>query len=46
MNAHLLVRGAPEPGAGIDWGATNVVLSPESDTESTPGYDLWSATNP
>ncbi|NNE70224.1 MAG: T9SS type A sorting domain-containing protein [Rhodothermales bacterium] len=37
------VRGAPEQGI-LDWGATNVVLSPESDVEGTPGWDLWSGT--
>lgn len=42
MSRIIGVRGAPEPGAGIDWGATNVVLSAETDTENTPGYDLWS----
>ncbi len=42
MSRFVGVRGAPEPGAGIDWGMTNIVLSPENDSENTPGYDLWS----
>lgn len=37
------VRGTPEQGV-LDWGATNVTLSQESDLEGTPGWDLWSGT--
>ncbi|MBO6574227.1 MAG: T9SS type A sorting domain-containing protein [Rhodothermales bacterium] len=37
------VRGAPEPGV-LDWGATNVVLSQESDVDGSPGWDIWSGT--
>jgi hypothetical protein len=29
-------------GGAIDWGITKVLLSSESESENTPGYDLWS----
>jgi hypothetical protein len=29
-------------GGSIDWDITKVLLSPESESEGTPGYDLWS----
>ena len=37
------VRGDDFAGSGpLDWNATDVILTPESDTENTPGYDLFS----
>jgi hypothetical protein len=44
--AEIGIRGAAVgdgvPGSPLDWGATNVMLSPESDDDTKTGYHIWS----